>query len=233
MSISSHSSVPVTKEYDLELNNPKMNPQILPMLCSGCNLEAFGITCDKLFIKVNYVDIQDFALKLHSAKLTPDFSGIDITLPRIPYFERNRRDVEGTYKLALGMQENAPEKEKKNFYYCEHVHREHLKLVTQCSRDNYQLRKTVRFNFPLNMKCNNRYFNNYLSDDPFKLKPKILVTTRQGKFEMKFYCVVYELVVEGSVTRYTELDFENNQEEILESYAKGITEKMNGMSMTD
>lgn len=234
MSISSHSSVPVSEEYELNLNAPEMNPGILPLLCPEVVVSDSGVVCDKLFIKVINVDIADWVGKLHSAKLTQDFTGIEITLPRLPHYERNREDVDKSLKLSEANQSNAPAEKKAHYWYCPKVHLQSLKLVTNCESKDYMVRKTVLFSFPRGMKCNNRYFGKN-HDNPFKLTPKIYIQHRGGKYPMQFYCVVYEMAVEGTVARYGQLEDEDEDENILDELIAGVQTGMaiygnNGMS---
>ena len=220
MSQSSRSTIAVSEEYDLDLANPEMNPGILPLLCPEVKVDGQGVTCTKLYIKVNNVDVEDWQNRYHSARLTEDYSGIEITLPRLPQYDRVRDDVDGSFQHQAKQLKEAPDSKKPFIWYCPKVHMQSLKLVTACASHEYQVRKTIRFNFPTGMKCNNRYFNR--ASDSFKLTPKIYVTTRDGRYAMKFYCVIYEMAVEGSVTRFAELD-EDYEIEALEAVMNGMS----------
>lgn len=199
-SVSTHSTIPVVAEYDIDFAKPVTAPGIFPLLIDKVLVEEHKCHCQKVFIKVPNVDVADWYADLHSATLLPDRTGIEITVPILPWNERNRSDVEDTFTTAKNKKEMANDDDKDAYWYCSSVHFAQLEMIHQFESNDINLRQTIVYHFPKSMVCNNQFFNS--EHDTHKLTPKIIVGKRKGSQPLVTYAVVYEMVVDGTVTRH-------------------------------
>ena len=78
------------------------------MVCK--EVKGDGVSCDKLCLKLQNVDLADYTNKLYSARLSDDFASVLVTMPQIPAYERNRDEVDKFHGQTMKMTD---EKEKK------------------------------------------------------------------------------------------------------------------------
>lgn len=200
MSISTHSSIPVVAEYSIDFDNPVNAPGIFSILCEKVQVAEHECHCQKVFIKVPNIDVADWFADLHSAKLLPDFSGIEITCPVLPHNERDRDNVQDCYLTAKKKRDNADDKDKESYWYCEQVHLTQLEMIHKFENSDVNLRQTIVYHFPKGMTCNNQFFNE--ERDSRTLTPKMIVGKRKGNLPLITYACVYEMVVDNTVTKY-------------------------------
>lgn len=197
MSTSTHTNIPaVVQEYILDLKDPNMTQgNILPLLCK--EVKGNGVSCDKLCLKLQHIDLMDYQARLYSARLAEDFASVLVTLPKLPTYERNRAEVEEFHKQQMKIAKAKATKGRAG-WTCDAAYTSQLKIVTTYEEDNKQLLTTIQYHFPSNMTCNNKFFNDE-ADNEYTLIPKVVGFQRGQQL---FASLILEMVIDGSVSHY-------------------------------
>lgn len=196
MSTSSHSIPSVCQEYMINLEEPDLTPgNVLPLLCK--EVKGDGVSCDKLCLKLQNIDLEDFKSRFYSARLADDFASVLITRPKIPRYERDREEVEQFYEQQKKIANTKAPKGNPG-WACDAAYTAQLKIVAGYEEDNKVLLTTLQYHFPNGMTCSNKFFNDGASND-YKLTPKIVAFKRDHQF---FASLILEMVIDGSVSFY-------------------------------
>ena len=220
MSTSSH-RVPILHSYEINLHEPKMTEgNIFPLLCK--EVKGDGVSCNKLCLKLQNIDLVDYTAKHYSARLADDFASVLVTSPRIPAYKRDRNEVE---KFHVHWRKMAAAKVSKgqpqSVWGCDVAYTSHLKILAEYEEPEKELLMTTQYHFPKHMTCNNKFFNDGAGNE-FKLIPKLVGHKRDPQF---FASLIFEMVVEGSISTYGAKRFAGSSE------ADDVKELIAGMSI--
>jgi hypothetical protein len=214
-SISSH-RLPVQHEYLINLDEPEMTQgNMFPLLCK--EVKKDGVLCDKLCLKLKNIDLSDYTAKLYSARLADDFASVLLTLPRIPAYERNRKEVDHFHEQCKKVAKAKAGKGQQSGWSCDTAYTSHLRIVAMYEEQDQELLMTIQYHFPDNITCNNKYFNDGAGSE-YKLIPKLVGFKRDPQF---FASLIFEMVVDGSIRNYgaRRLAAPSEEDEVLELIA--------------